>query len=68
MFETIFLNAVQAISDSRFWLGPILLICIYVLVALEVFEIVQEEIEELEVGDQKSEIRSRRSEAGDWRE
>lgn len=47
MIETIFLNAVQAISDSRFWLMPLLLMCVVVMIAVEVFEIIQEDIEAL---------------------
>ena len=46
MFETIFLNAIQAIRDSRFWFLPLLAMCAFILVAVEVIGIIQEEIEE----------------------
>ena len=42
----IFLNFIQAISDSRFWLGPLLVICVYVMLAWEIITTVQDEIEE----------------------
>jgi len=42
----IFLNAIQALSDSRYWLMPILLICTVVLVAAEIITTVQEEIDD----------------------
>ena len=46
MFETIFLNAVQAISESRFWFLPLIILCAFVILAVEVFGIIQEEIDE----------------------
>jgi len=46
MFETIFLNAIQAISDSRFWFLPLIILCTFVILAVEVFGIIQEEIDE----------------------
>jgi len=54
--EILFLNAIQAISDSRFWLGPLLVVCVYVMLAWEIITIVQDEIGKPEVGDQKSDI------------
>ena len=32
----IFLTTIQAISDSRFWLMPLLLVCIIVMIIKEV--------------------------------
>jgi hypothetical protein len=29
MMGNIFLNAVQLISDNRFWLGPVVMVCVY---------------------------------------
>jgi len=43
--EAIFLNAVQAVSDSRFWLMPLLLACVLVILGSIIFHDVQEEIE-----------------------
>ena len=40
-----FLNAIQAISDSRYWLMPILLICTVVIIAVTIKTIVREEID-----------------------
>jgi len=42
----IFLNVMQALSDSRVWALPILLICTVVALALEIMTTVQEEIDE----------------------
>ena len=42
----IFLNVIQALSDSRFWLMPILLICTVVMLAVEIMTTVQEEIDD----------------------
>ena len=42
----IFLNTIRVISDSRYWLGPLLAICVYVVVAWEIIITVQDEIEE----------------------
>ena len=42
----IFLNFIQAISDSRYWLGPLLVICVYVALAWEIITTVQDEIEQ----------------------
>lgn len=44
----IFLNAIQAISDSRYWLGSLLVICVYVMLVAEIISIVQDEMEEPE--------------------
>ena len=38
------LNIIQALSDSRFWLLPILLSCLLVILAVEIITIAQEEI------------------------
>lgn len=40
----IFLNIIQALSDSRFWLMPILLICTVVISAVEIIDIAREVI------------------------
>jgi hypothetical protein len=32
----IFLNTIQAISDIRFWLMPLLVVCIFVMIVKEV--------------------------------
>ncbi len=42
----IFLNIIQALSDSRFWLLPILLICTVVISAVEIITIAQEELDD----------------------
>ena len=47
--ETIFLNIIEAISGSRFWLGPLLLVCIGIILANElvgVFADIQRELDE----------------------
>jgi hypothetical protein len=44
--ETLFLNFVQAINDSRFWLGPLLVVCVFVLVRREIITTVRDETEE----------------------
>ena len=41
----IFLNVIQALSDSRYWLMPVLLICGVVLLAVELITIAREEID-----------------------
>ena len=46
MIEIYFLNFIQAISDSRYWLGPVLVICVYVMLAWGIITTVQDEIEE----------------------
>ena len=38
----IFLITVQAISDSRFWLMPLLLICILVMIIKDLKRIIKE--------------------------
>lgn len=46
--ENLFLNAINAISESRFWLGPLLLVCVYVMlmnVIVEGFLAAQREID-----------------------
>lgn len=42
----IFLNIIQALSDSRFWLMPILLFCTVVILAVEIMTIAQGEIDD----------------------
>ena len=42
----IFLNIIQALSDSRFWLLPVLLLCVIVMLIVELVMIAQEEIDE----------------------
>jgi len=54
--ETLFLNFVQAINDSRYWLGPLLVICVFAMMAWEIITTVQDEMEEPEVGNQRSEV------------
>ena len=44
--EIFFLNVIAAISDSRYWLGPLLVICVCVMLFAEMISIAQEEIEE----------------------
>ena len=44
--ETFFLNMIQAINDSRYWLGPLLLIVVCVMLAWEIITTVQDEVEE----------------------
>ena len=56
----IFLNIVQAISDSRFWLGPVLVVCILGLIISEikdVFKNILKDMKEPEIRDQESEAR-----------
>ncbi|MEW6670199.1 MAG: hypothetical protein AB1427_00765 [Thermodesulfobacteriota bacterium] len=36
MIEQLFLNAVEGISASRFWLMPLLLACVLMLLGIEV--------------------------------
>lgn len=47
--EELFLNIINCLSESRYWLGPVLIACIYIIVVLEiihVFRSVQKEMEE----------------------
>ena len=44
--EEIFLNFISAINDSRYWLGPLLAICIYIILAWQIITTVQDDIEE----------------------
>ena len=44
--EIYFLNVIAVINDSRFWLGPLLVICIFAMLAWEIINTVQDEIEE----------------------
>lgn len=38
MIENIFLNIIQSISDSRFWLGPLILFCVSVIAGATALE------------------------------
>jgi hypothetical protein len=40
--ETIFLNFIQAINDSRYWLGPLLVICISAMLVWEIIDTVRD--------------------------
>ena len=42
IMEILFLTIIQALSDSRFWLGPLLLICVSVIAIREVIDAVQD--------------------------
>ena len=58
--EIFFLNFVQAINDNLLWLGPVLVVCILVLIISEVKEVTKDmlkEMEEPEIRDQESEAR-----------
>ena len=47
--EDLFLNAIHAISESRFWLGPLLVVCVYAMlmsVIVDVFSDAQREIDD----------------------
>ena len=44
--EALFLNMINAVSESRCWLGPIILICVLVMVVSQIINIVQDEIED----------------------
>ena len=46
--EYFFLNFIQAISDSRYWLGPLLVICVYVMLAREVKDVFKDMLEDME--------------------
>lgn len=46
LMEAIFLNIVVALSESRFWLMPLILFCIFISLAVEIMSIVQGEIDE----------------------
>ena len=39
-----FLNVIQALSDSRFWLMPLILFCVIIIAAMEITTMVKEEI------------------------
>ena len=59
MIEIFFLNFIQAISDSRFWLGPVLVVCVLILMGCEVKEVFKDilkDMEEPEVRDQRSDV------------
>ena len=44
----IFLNIVQAISDSRYWLGPALVVCILVLIISEIKEVFKDMLKDVD--------------------
>ena len=44
----IFLNVIQAISDSRFWLGPVLVVCVLVLIACEIKEVFKDMLKDMD--------------------
>jgi hypothetical protein len=46
--EYFFLNMIAAISDSRYWLGPLLVICAYVMLAREVKDVFKDMLEDME--------------------
>jgi hypothetical protein len=41
--ETLFLNTIQAISDSRFWLMPLLFICIFIMDIIIIKEVITDD-------------------------
>ena len=41
-----FLNVIQALSDSRFWLMPLILFCVTIILAVEITTMVKEEIDD----------------------
>ena len=47
IMESIFLNLIQSLSDSRFWLIPILLVCILVVVTGELFRVLKDTQKEM---------------------
>ena len=60
MIEIFFLNFVQAINDNLLWLGPVLVVCILVLISSEIKEVFKDmlkDMEEPEIRDQESEVR-----------
>jgi hypothetical protein len=63
IMEIFFLNFVQAINDNLLWLGPVLVVCILVLIISEIKEVFKDmlkDMEEPEVGKgQRSEVRGR---------
>jgi hypothetical protein len=36
--ESLFLNIIQSLSDSRFWLGPLILFCITIIAGITALE------------------------------
>ena len=46
--ETLFLNVIAAISDSRYWLGPLLVICVYVMLAQEVKDVFKDILKDMD--------------------
>ena len=59
MIETLFLNFIQAISDSRFWLGSMLVVCILVLIISEIKEVFKDmlkDMKEPEARDQRPDV------------
>jgi len=44
--EEMLLNAIEAINQSRFWLGPLLLFCVFGVLAMTIVRDVQKDIEQ----------------------
>lgn len=44
--EAMFLNVIGAISESRFWVMPMLLFCVTVILVAEIIRIAQEDIDD----------------------
>ena len=42
----VFLNVIQALSDSRFWLMPLILFCVIVMLVVEITTAIQEGIDD----------------------
>jgi hypothetical protein len=47
MIEIYFLNVIAAISDSRRWLGPVLVVCILVLIISEIKEVLKDILKDM---------------------
>ena len=46
--ETLFLNFIQVINDSRFWLGPVLVVCILGLIISEIKDVFKDMLKDME--------------------
>lgn len=40
--EEMFLNIITAINDSRYWLGPLLVVCVSVMAIVEIIGVMQD--------------------------